>query len=119
MYCETCKHLFDESVQKCPFCRSRKVRQPENGDFCVLTEQPEIWRDMMRELLESNGIPFAAEPCSDFGIAVVMGAMFSKNRYLIPYERYDEALALLADFENGMDTTEEATENDSSEKETE
>ncbi len=36
MYCEECRHLFDEG-EICPYCKSDQIREPAAGDRVYLT----------------------------------------------------------------------------------
>ena len=56
MFCEKCKRIIE--ADHCPFCRHSKVREPEQGDLCFLTEQDYISSGILEDILKQNSIPY-------------------------------------------------------------
>ena len=56
MYCEKCNRIFE--ADRCPVCKSRKIREPEANDPCYLTEQDYISSGILEDILKQNSIPY-------------------------------------------------------------
>jgi len=105
LYCEDCMRLVDGAV--CPRCRNRKLRAPESGDFCLVTEIPYLQAEMLRELYADNGIPCTERSVFGAAITVKLGVNVERVRLYVPYERFDEAKELYDAFFNAPIGTEE------------
>ena len=92
MYCPHC-HILTVNT-RCPICLSREVREPEDGDYCFLTEKELLWAPSVTELLSRNAIPFVTERVLGAGLSARMGSSFERVRIYVPYENYQTALEL-------------------------
>ena len=95
MYCEKCKRIIE--AERCPVCKSRKVREPESKDPCFLTEQEYINSGILEDILKQNGIPFLKKDVMGAGLAIKVGPMLERSRFYVPYERLEEAESLVDD----------------------
>ena len=93
MYCEKCCRIIE--VERCPFCRSRKVREPEPKDPCLLTEQDYISSGILEDLLKQNSIPYLKKDVMGAGLAIKVGPMLDRSRFYIPFGQYEEAKELV------------------------
>ena len=92
-YCTRCRRLFDGP--ECPDCRSLG-RTPRAEDWCLLSEEPRVYCDMLRDVLEQNGIPsvFAA---TQGGLGLFSNVNMELYRLFVPYPRLEEAARLRAE----------------------
>jgi len=95
MYCEKCCHIID--ADRCPFCRSRKIREPEPKDPCFLTEQDYLIAGIVEDLLQQNSIPFLKKSVMGAGLAVKVGPMLDRIRFYVPFDQLDKAGAVVDD----------------------
>ena len=65
MYCEKCNRIID--AERCPVCKSRKVREPEAKDPCYLTEQDYVSSGILEDMLKQNNISVLKERCDGSG----------------------------------------------------
>ena len=54
MYCEKCSRIIEET--RCPFCGSRKIREPQPKDLCFLTEQEFLPAGVLEDVLKQGGV---------------------------------------------------------------
>ena len=92
LYCENCMKLVDGPV--CRTCRSRKLRDPQGGDFCLVAEVPYMQAEMLKELFSDNDIPCTERSVLGAGITVNLGVNISRVRLYVPYDRLDFATEL-------------------------
>lgn len=92
-FCDKCNSLHETSA--CPDCHSRDLRAPEPGDFCFLTEREVMWADMLRAALADVDIESAYRPVFGAAMSVSMGKALERHQLFVPYECYDEALAVM------------------------
>ena len=85
MYCEKCGTLFEEG-RRCPSCRSRRVREPKEGDPCYHTSLDFIWCDLLADVLAQEKIPFLKKGLLGAGVVARIGQMLEEYRFLVPYE---------------------------------
>lgn len=93
MYCEKCKRIIE--ADRCPACGSRKVREPEPGDPCFLTEQDYLFSGILSDLLKQNGIHFLIKNVLGAGISVKVGPMLDRSRFYVPLEQLESARSVL------------------------
>ena len=93
MYCEKCCRIIEE--ERCPYCKSRKVREPEPKDPCLLTEQDYLTSGILEDLLKQNGIPYLKKDVMGAGLAIKVGPMLDRSRFYIPFEQLQNAEAVL------------------------
>ena len=95
MYCEKCCRIFDGD--RCPNCRKSKVRQPEQGDLCFLTEQNYVSSTILEDVLDQNHIPFLKKAVMGAGLAIKVGPMLDWNRFYVPFNELENARSLTED----------------------
>lgn len=91
-YCENCRLVIEDGI--CPRCYSSRLREPQNGDFCLLTERNVTIAQMLMELLKDNGIECVFTPVLGAGLATKLGPIMERNRLFVPYEKLTQADAL-------------------------
>ena len=106
MYCEKCGTLFEEG-RRCPACRSRRVREPKEGDPCFLVSQNFIWSDLLADVLTQEGIPFLKKGTLGAGMVVEIGQMLEEYRFLVPYEVLPRAREIVDSLFSGEAEVEE------------
>ena len=89
MYCEKCRRIID--ADRCPFCKSRKTREPEPDDICFLTEQDYVSSGMLEDVLQQNGIRFLKKDVMGAGMAIKVGPMLERSRFYVPFEQMKNA----------------------------
>ena len=72
MYCEKCNRITEGD--RCPVCRSRKMREPEAKDPCYLTEQDYVSSGILEDMLKQNNIPYLKKGVMGAGMAIRVGA---------------------------------------------
>lgn len=95
MYCEKCCRIIEET--RCPYCRSRKIREPESKDICFLTEQDYISSGILEDLLKQNSIPVLKKDVMGAGMAMKVGPMLDRSRFYVPFDHLEAAKDLLAE----------------------
>ena len=95
MYCEKCCRIIEGD--RCPVCKSRKVREPEPKDLCLLTEQDYISSGILEDVLKQNGIPFLKKEVMGAGLAIKVGPMLDRSRFYVSFDRLREAEAVTED----------------------
>ena len=93
MYCEKCSRMIEGD--RCPYCKSRKIRNPEAKDPCLLAERDYISSGILEDVLKQNGIPFLKKDVMGAGLAIKVGPMLERSRFYVPYERLEAASAVL------------------------
>ena len=91
MYCEKCKRVFEG--EQCPACRRSKVRTPESGDLCFLTEQDYVSSGILEDMLKQEGIPYLRKDVMGAGMAIKVGPMLEYSRVYVPFEHLEAAKA--------------------------
>ena len=91
MYCEHCNRLVYKP--KCPGCGSRDLRLPASEDFCLLTEQEQLWTQAMRDILSDNGIDFRERDLYGMG-QVKRTGIPQRVRFFVRYRDYEKAKEL-------------------------
>ncbi len=89
MYCEKCKRIIDSD--RCPVCRSRRVRDPQADDLCFLTEQDYISSGILEDVLKQNDIPYLKKEVLGAGLAIKVGPMLDRSRFYVMYDLLDKA----------------------------
>ena len=107
MYCEKCYHIVEEA--RCPFCKNRRLREPEPKDPCFLTEQDFIHSGILEDVLQQSGIPFLKKNVLGAGLAIKVGPMLDRGRFYVAYDLLPKAQEL-ADGLFAPDESEEQTE---------
>ena len=89
LYCEKCSRMIEG--ERCPVCKSRKVRAPEATDTCFLTEQDYVSGGILEDILQQNGIPFLKKQVMGAGLAIKVGPMLDRSRFYVPYPQLERA----------------------------
>lgn len=95
MYCENCSRLTEED--RCPFCRSRNLREPKEKDPCFLTEQDFVSSGILEDVLKQNGVPFLKKNVLGAGVAIRVGPMLDRGRFYVAYDLLPKARELAED----------------------
>ena len=90
MYCTKCRNI-SEKAERCPVCGSRRVREPLPEDICFLTETAPIAGDMLRDVLEQEGIPVLCQSTLGAGLAMTVGSMFERLKVFVRYDSLERA----------------------------
>ena len=102
MYCENCCRIIQE--ERCPHCRSRKVREPGPDDLCLLTERDYLSSGILEDMLKQSGIPFLIKNVMGAGLAIKVGPMLDRSRFYVPYSNLKNAEALVEDLFSAPET---------------
>ena len=89
VYCEKCKLLFSSS--HCPGCNCKTDRKPESDDLCLLVEQPQLWGDMLKDVLTQNDIPTFTQSVIGAGMAIKTGPLSERIKFYVPFSHYKKA----------------------------
>ena len=89
MYCEKCNRIIEGD--RCPVCKSRKVREPGPKDPCFLTEQDYLSSGILEDLLNQKQIPYLKKDVMGAGMAIKVGPMLERSRFYVPFEQLDSA----------------------------
>ena len=100
MYCENCCRIIQE--ERCPHCRSRKVRDPGPKDPCFLTEQDYVSSGILEDVLKQDGIPYLRKDVMGAGMAIKVGPMLDRGRFYVMYEKLAEARAIEEELFTGI-----------------
>ena len=92
MYCEKCCRVIE--ADRCPVCKSKRVREPEAKDPCFLTEQDYLSSGILEDLLKQNGIPYLKKDVMGAGLAIKVGPMLERSRFYVPFELLESARAV-------------------------
>ena len=113
MYCERCSRIVEE--ERCPYCKNRKLREPEAKDPCLLTEQDYITSGILEDVLKQNSIPFLKKGVMGAGLAIKVGPMLERSRFYVPFELLESASAVADELLGAPegDTEPEETDEDS------
>ena len=95
MYCEKCNRITEGD--RCPVCRSRKMREPEAKDPCYLTEQDYVSSGILEDVLKQNNIPYLKKDVMGAGMAIKVGPMLERSRFYVPFEQLSSAMAITED----------------------
>ena len=92
MYCEKCSRIIDSD--RCPVCKSRRVREPGPKDICFLTEKDYVSSGILEDILKQNDIPYLKKDVMGAGMAIKVGPMLDRSRFYVPFEQYENARAV-------------------------
>ena len=95
-YCENCYCVTRET--RCPLCGSNRLREVLPDDFCVLLEDDAARCRPIMFLFDEKHIPYSSIACGN-GINAVFALPLDRYRLFVPYEKLQEAKALLEDNE--------------------
>lgn len=96
MFCPHCNLIVKAS--QCPVCGSKNIREPQQGDYCYLTEKDTIWSGALSDILSQNEIPFVTKNMLGAGLAAKIGPALERARFYVPYSHYQLAQDLDKEF---------------------
>lgn len=94
-YCDVCCLSFDS--KRCPVCGRKNTRQPEPDDLFFLTEQEQLWSDMLADVLTQRSIPFVRKNVLGAGVAIKTGPMRERVRFYVFQRQLPEAKNVVAE----------------------
>ena len=89
MYCARCQKII--ATRNCRECGSYYVREVEADDVCYLTEQPQVWGEMLEDVLRQNGLPYIIRRTLGAGLSMSIGAMLECYRFYVPFGALEAA----------------------------
>lgn len=92
MYCPKCKKIVEGA--KCPFCK-KATREVKSDDICYLTEKPEPFAGMVKDLLEQNEIPCLLVGVLGAGLSTYVGTYCEIKKIYTNYSDLEKASQLL------------------------
>lgn len=105
MYCEKCSRIIE--ADRCPVCRSRRIREPQAKDPCYLTEQDYISSGILEDVLKQNNIPYLKKGVMGAGMAVKVGPMLERSRFYVPFDQLSSAEAVMEDLFSAAEEAED------------
>ena len=100
-YCEKCNSL--SNFEYCSVCGNKKVREANSDDFCFLTECEQMYGEMLKDILQEEGISCALMPWGN-GVRTQLGLRLDRYKVYVPYRDYERSVELLRSFSNGPST---------------
>lgn len=91
-YCERC-HLAVDGEQ-CPVCGQSRLPAVRGEDYCFLAEKEDMWAQLLREILEDNGVHPIVHNAVDV-VCVMRGGERSRQRIYVPYRHLELARDLM------------------------
>ncbi len=104
-YCEKC--CMPTDGDRCPSCGRKKLRELRSDDPCFLTEQEEIWSEMLADVLTQREIPFIRKSVMGAGLAIITGPIHDRVRYYVAYGKLAEAEGIVESLFAEQETDEE------------
>ena len=108
MYCDKCSRIVE--AERCPVCGSRKIREPEAGDPCFLTEQDFVSSGILEDMLKQNNIPYLKKGVMGAGMAIRVGPTLERSRFYVPFEHLAGAAAIMEDLFSAAEEAENPAE---------
>lgn len=91
-YCDRCLCITEGEF--CPLCGNRNLTAVQASDFCFLTEQDDIWAELLIEILTDHGIEFIRQPVYDARVCAEAGNGEHQKLY-VPYKKLLKAQKLM------------------------
>ena len=91
-YCENC-HIASEEP-RCPACGGRKLREPQDRDFCFLREMPVEEGEWLQERLREKGVDCVVQPLGDV-LRSLLALPTKDCRVFVPWGGYAAAQEVL------------------------
>ena len=91
-YCSHC-HLANETAC-CRVCGKESLPEISGSDFCYLTTQSAPWAQMLREVLETNGVACMLRPVHGAWLVAYFGSVMEQTEFFVPYEKLALAQSL-------------------------
>ena len=92
-YCEKCNIIV--TLNYCPACGNKKIREITSGDFCFLVECGQMHGEMLKDALQEEKIKCVLLPWGD-GVRSKLGLKLENYKVYVPYEHYERAREILA-----------------------
>lgn len=96
-YCENCYLAFMQ--ERCPLCGSKKFRNVQDDDYCLLTETASSNYETLKEIFEEHDISCSALPYGN-GIEAHFALPSSNYRLYVPFRSLQTAKNILREIEN-------------------
>lgn len=96
MYCEHCCMLV-EDVPLCPKCHGHHLRPMRPDDLHFVVETDYLWTSIFADLLTQHHIPYLTKSSLGAALAVQVGVVMDRVRFLVPYAHLAEAKQLSDD----------------------
>ncbi len=91
-YCEECMKPFEEDV--CPLC-GEKGRELRDDDQCLVCVRPQMWAEMLGDVLEQNSIPCLVSARNGAAMRLFTGGgMMDESNVFVPVPFYNQAKEL-------------------------
>ena len=87
-YCEKCNSIV--TLEYCPACGNKKIREVASDDFCFLVECGQMYGDMLNYALQEEEIQCALIPCGN-GVRSKFVLKLDKYKVYVPYKHYERA----------------------------
>ena len=97
MLCESCSRLIDDTAKTCPYCGSKKVRDPRDEDLCFFAERDALWGPVLADVFKQNGIRFVQREALGAGFTMRAGAQLERHRFYVRYDQLNAAKAVYED----------------------
>ena len=98
LYCANCKRLCDADSLKCPNCRKKRLRPPEENDPVYLITRDAITAAIIEDILNQNNIPNLKQGLAGSLIISYVGYSRETCRIFVPYGAYEKSRELLGNF---------------------
>lgn len=92
-YCEKCNTIV--TLEYCPACGNKKIREVSSDDFCFLVECGQAHGEILKDALQEEKIKCSLLPWGD-GVRSKLGLKLENYRVYVPYEHYERAREILA-----------------------
>ena len=96
-FCENCYFVSEQS--RCPLCGSKRIRQVQDDDFCLLTENYTAMCEVLQDIFEDNDIPCSVMPYGS-GIESHHAMPSSFSRLYVQYKWFEAAKTIIREKEN-------------------
>lgn len=100
LYCPNCQALCSEE-KRCPFCGSKKLREPQESDPVYLITLDETKAEMVKTAFKTEHLPYE-ERISGLGgpPSVITGqSAFTNKRIFVPYGQLETARGIIDQME--------------------
>lgn len=91
-YCEKCNSIV--TLDYCPTCGNKKIREISPDDFCFLVECGQVYGDILKDTFLEEGIECALIPWGD-GVRSKFAMKLENYKVYVPFKYYDRARAIL------------------------
>ena len=103
-YCEKCNSIV--TMEYCPACGNKKIREVTSDDFCFLVECAQMHGEMLNDALQEEAIQCALIPCGN-GVRSKFALNLENYRVYVPYRHYERAKIIFNTLFNESDNIKE------------